>query len=45
MRASVPMQIITQKVVHAFYQEYGLPCDEELARAGLALFAATQPAL
>lgn len=34
-----------QRVVHAFYKEYGLPYDADLAGAGLAQFTLTQPSL
>ena len=34
-----------QRVVHAFYKNYGLPCDETLAAEGQALFETTQPAI
>ena len=32
-----------QKVVHAFYKKYGLPCDEGLALEGMPLLALTRP--
>lgn len=32
-----------QRVVHAFYKEYGLPCNEILAAEGRVLFETTQP--
>ena len=34
-----------QRVVHAFYKKYGLPCDEILAAEGQLLFETTQPNL
>ena len=34
-----------QRVVHAFYKNYGLPCNEALADEGRVLFEATQPNL
>ncbi len=34
-----------QRVIHAFYKNYGLPCDETLAAEGQALFETTQPAI
>ena len=32
-----------QKVVHAFYKKYNLPCDEQLALKGMQLLSTTQP--